>query len=85
MKIRAPWVNRFGFTKTPFSKSISAKDLFSRDAHQEAVDLRLPSPPFCTNSTSQGHDPSVVCSVVRQFISLSVFSSDRSDRSLAMS
>jgi type II secretory pathway predicted ATPase ExeA len=34
---RAPWVNHFGFTKTPFSKSIPAKDLFTRDAHAEAV------------------------------------------------
>ncbi|MGH9127160.1 MAG: ExeA family protein [Acidimicrobiales bacterium] len=34
---RAPWVTHFGFTKTPFSKSIPAKDLFTRDAHAEAV------------------------------------------------
>jgi type II secretory pathway predicted ATPase ExeA len=34
---RAPWVAHFGFTKTPFSKSIPAKDLFTRDAHAEAV------------------------------------------------
>jgi type II secretory pathway predicted ATPase ExeA len=30
-------VAHFGFTKTPFSKSIPAKDLFTRDAHAEAV------------------------------------------------
>jgi len=34
---QAPWVAHFGFTKTPFSKSIPAKDLFTRDAHAEAV------------------------------------------------
>ncbi|MGH8993887.1 MAG: ExeA family protein, partial [Acidimicrobiia bacterium] len=34
---RAPWVTHFGFTRTPFSKSIPAKDLFVRDAHAEAV------------------------------------------------
>ena len=34
---RAPWVAHFGFTRTPFSKSIPAKDLFTRDAHAEAV------------------------------------------------
>ncbi len=34
---RAPWVAHFGFTKTPFSKSIAASDLFRRDAHAEAV------------------------------------------------
>ncbi len=34
---RAPWVTHFGFTRTPFSKSIQAKDLFVRDAHAEAV------------------------------------------------
>ncbi|MGH9023090.1 MAG: ExeA family protein [Acidimicrobiia bacterium] len=34
---RAPWVTHFGFTRTPFSKSIPAKDLFTRDAHAEAV------------------------------------------------
>jgi len=33
----APWVTHFGLTKTPFSKSIAAKDLYSRVAHQEAV------------------------------------------------
>lgn len=34
---RAPWVAHFGFTRTPFSKSIAAKDLYGRVAHAEAV------------------------------------------------
>lgn len=34
---RAPWVAHFGLTRTPFSKSIAAKDLFARSAHGEAV------------------------------------------------
>lgn len=34
---RAPWVAHFGLTRTPFSKSIPAPDLFSRVAHEEAV------------------------------------------------
>lgn len=34
---RAPWVTHFGFTRTPFSKTIPAKDLFTREAHAEAV------------------------------------------------
>jgi type II secretory pathway predicted ATPase ExeA len=34
---RAPWVAHFGFTRTPFGKSIAAKDLFIRQAHAEAV------------------------------------------------
>src|SRR5438270_3176680 len=34
---RAPWVTHFGFTRTPFSKSIPAKDLLERASHQEAV------------------------------------------------
>jgi type II secretory pathway predicted ATPase ExeA len=34
---QAPWVTHFGFSRTPFSKSIPAKDLFTRDAHAEAV------------------------------------------------
>ncbi len=34
---RAPWVAHFGLTRTPFGKSIAAKDLFSRQAHAEAV------------------------------------------------
>jgi len=35
--IRAPWVTHFGFTKTPFGKSISANHLFTRTALNEAV------------------------------------------------
>ena len=34
---RAPWVAHFGLDRTPFGKSIAAKDLFIRQAHQEAV------------------------------------------------
>jgi type II secretory pathway predicted ATPase ExeA len=34
---RAPWVTHFGFTRTPFSKTIAAKDLYARPAHAEAV------------------------------------------------
>lgn len=34
---RAPWVAHFGLDRTPFGKSIPAKDLFSRQAHAEAV------------------------------------------------
>ena len=34
---RAPWVAHFGLTRTPFAKSIAAKDLFARAAHGEAV------------------------------------------------
>jgi type II secretory pathway predicted ATPase ExeA len=34
---KAPWVSHFGLTKTPFGKSILAKDLFARQAHAEAV------------------------------------------------
>ena len=30
---RAPWVTHFGFTRTPFSKSIPAKDLLERASH----------------------------------------------------
>jgi type II secretory pathway predicted ATPase ExeA len=33
----APWVAHFGFTRTPFTKQIAARDLFVRDAHAEAV------------------------------------------------
>jgi type II secretory pathway predicted ATPase ExeA len=35
--IRAPWVTHFGFTRTPFGKSISANHLFARDSLNEAV------------------------------------------------
>jgi type II secretory pathway predicted ATPase ExeA len=34
---RAPWITHFGFTRTPFSKNIPAKDLLERASHQEAV------------------------------------------------
>lgn len=34
---RAPWVGHFGFSATPFTKSIAAKDLYHRAAHDEAV------------------------------------------------
>src|SRR5207249_1892503 len=34
---RAPWVAHFGLARTPFSKSIAAKDLYARLAHGEAV------------------------------------------------
>ena len=34
---RAPWVAHFGLARTPFSKSIAAKDLYARAAHGEAV------------------------------------------------
>src|SRR5262250_3061355 len=34
---RAPWITHFGFTKLPFSKNVSAKDLLDRASHQEAV------------------------------------------------
>ncbi|MGH9045853.1 MAG: ExeA family protein, partial [Acidimicrobiales bacterium] len=32
-----PWAAHFGLRRTPFSKSIAPKDLFMRQAHQEAV------------------------------------------------
>jgi type II secretory pathway predicted ATPase ExeA len=34
---RAPWVSHFGFTRTPFSKTILASQLRDRASHQEAV------------------------------------------------
>ena len=34
---RAPWVSHFGFTRTPFSKTIPAGQLCDRASHQEAV------------------------------------------------
>ena len=34
---RAPWVTHFGFTRTPFSKTIPASQLCDRASHQEAV------------------------------------------------
>jgi len=33
----APWAAHFGLTRTPFGKSIAARDLFARQAHAEAV------------------------------------------------
>jgi type II secretory pathway predicted ATPase ExeA len=33
----APWAAHFGLTRTPFGKSIPAKDLFGRPAHAEAI------------------------------------------------
>jgi type II secretory pathway predicted ATPase ExeA len=37
MTARAPWLAHFGFTRTPFSKSLAPGELFSRPPHQEAV------------------------------------------------
>src|SRR5918912_1743704 len=34
---RAPWLTHFGFTRTPFSKTIPAAQLCDRGSHQEAV------------------------------------------------
>jgi len=34
---RAPWLAHFGFTRTPFSKTLAPAELFSRQPHQEAV------------------------------------------------
>src|SRR5437660_11668825 len=34
---RAPWVSHFGFTRTPFRKTIPASQLCDRASHQEAV------------------------------------------------
>ncbi len=33
----APWVAHFGLRRTPFGKTIAAKDLYMRPAHQEAI------------------------------------------------
>jgi type II secretory pathway predicted ATPase ExeA len=33
----APWAGHFGLTRTPFGKSIPARDLFARQAHGEAI------------------------------------------------
>ena len=33
----APWAAHFGLSRTPFGKSIPAKDLFARQAHAEAI------------------------------------------------
>ena len=34
---RAPWLAHFGFTRTPFGKTLAPAELFSRQPHQEAV------------------------------------------------
>ena len=34
---RAPWAAHFGLARTPFGKSIAARDLFARQAHAEAI------------------------------------------------
>ncbi len=34
---RAPWLTHFGFSRTPFAKTIRASELFVRDSHAEAV------------------------------------------------
>ena len=34
---RAPWAAHFGLARTPFGKSIAAKDLFARQAHAQAT------------------------------------------------
>ena len=33
----APWAAHFGLSRTPFGKSIAARDLFPRQAHAEAI------------------------------------------------
>ncbi len=47
---RAPWLLHFGFTRTPFSKSLAPTELFSRQAHQEAVARIL----HCVQESSLG-------------------------------
>jgi type II secretory pathway predicted ATPase ExeA len=34
---KAAWLTHFGFTRTPFTKSLAPSELFSRQPHQEAV------------------------------------------------
>lgn len=34
---RAPWQTHFGFTRTPFGKSLAPSELFTRGPHEEAV------------------------------------------------
>ena len=36
-RVLQPWVTHFGLTRTPFGKNIAAANLFTRDAHAEAV------------------------------------------------
>jgi type II secretory pathway predicted ATPase ExeA len=47
---RAPWVAHFGLSRTPFGKAIPAKDLYPRQAHQEAV-ARIN---FCVGESALG-------------------------------
>ena len=47
---RAPWLTHFGFTRTPFTKSLAPTELFSRQAHQEAVARIL----HCVQESSLG-------------------------------
>ena len=49
----APWVAHFGLTRTPFGKSIPAKDLFARQAHAEAI-ARIN---FCVVESALGWSP----------------------------
>jgi type II secretory pathway predicted ATPase ExeA len=53
---RAPWVAHFGFTRTPFTKTVAARDLFGRQAHAEAV-ARIG---FCVDEVTLG----VICGAV---------------------
>ncbi len=46
----ATWVSHFGLTRTPFSKSIPAHQLFTRTAHQEAI-ARIH---FCVQESALG-------------------------------
>ena len=34
---RPPWQAHFGFTRTPFGKSLAPSELFTRTPHEEAV------------------------------------------------
>jgi type II secretory pathway predicted ATPase ExeA len=46
----APWAAHFGLARTPFGKSIPAKDLFARQAHAQAT-ARIS---FCVVETALG-------------------------------
>ena len=37
MSERAPWQTHFGFTRTPFGKTLAPSELFTRAPHEEAV------------------------------------------------
>lgn len=37
MAAKAPWLTHFGFTPTPFSKSLAPSEVFTRAPHEEAV------------------------------------------------